>query len=130
MLISYWESKFSLFGSKLRQISFWAILLLVLLGLFGCRSPLIMIEEVSPQKVGKTVYLTGKVVHLAPFIGNGAYQMEDGTGKIWVVTTQTLPQWNQQIKIKGKIGYQSLPFAQQELGDFYLVELEQLSFLP
>jgi hypothetical protein len=130
MLISYWKSKFSLFGSKLRQISFWAILLLVLLGLFGCRSSLIMIEEVSPQKVGKTVYLTGKVVHLAPFIGNGAYQMEDETGKIWVVTTQTLPQWNQQIKIKGKIEYQSLPFAQQELGDFYLVELEQLSFLP
>jgi len=127
MLIAYWKSKFSLFGSKLRQISFWAILLL---GLVGCRSPLIMIEEVTPQKVGKTVYLTGKVVHLAPFIGNGAYQIEDRTGKIWVVTTQTLPQANQQIKIKGKIEYQSLPFAQQELGDFYLVEREQLSSLP
>ncbi|NJL53030.1 MAG: hypothetical protein HC930_14030 [Hydrococcus sp. SU_1_0] len=86
-----------------------------------------MIEEVSPQKVGKTVYVTGKVVHLAPFIDNGAYQMEDGTGKVWVVSTQTLPQGNQQIKIKGKIEYQSLPFAQQELGDFYLVELERLS---
>jgi hypothetical protein len=126
MLIAYWKSKSRSFGSKLRQISFWAILLL---GLVGCRSPLIMIEEVT-QKVGKTVYLTGKVVHLAPFIGNGAYQMEDGTGKIWVVTSHALPQANQQIKIKGKIEYQSLPFAQQELGDFYLVELEKLPSLP
>jgi hypothetical protein len=129
MLISYGRSKSRAFGSKLRQISFWAILLLSL-ALVGCRSPLIMIEEISPQKVGKTVYLTGKVVHLAPFIGNGAYQMEDGTGKIWVVTAQTLPQANQQIKIKGKIEYQSLPFANREWGDFYLVELEQLSSFP
>jgi hypothetical protein len=125
MLISH--LRFSSFSVRLRQISLGVTLLVTLV---GCRSPLITPKEISSQKVGKTVYLTGKVGHLAPFLGNGAYQVEDGTGKIWVVTAQTLPQVNQQINLKGKIEYQSLPFADQELGDFYLVELERPSSLP
>ncbi|MEN9871147.1 MAG: hypothetical protein RLZZ171_2135 [Cyanobacteriota bacterium] len=123
MLISH--SKFRSFFVRLKQISLGVTLLA---SLFGCRTPVITVKE-SPEKVGKTVYLTGKVVRLAPFLGNAAYQIEDATGKIWVVTTQ-IPQSNQQINIKGKVEYQSLPIAEQELGDFYLVELERLSSIP
>ncbi len=112
---------------RFRQISLW---ILLLMGLFGCRTPLISVEDISQKKVGKTVYLTGKVVHIAPFVDNAAYQLEDATGRAWVVTTQNPPIFGQQINIKGKIEYQSLPFAEQELGDFYLVELEQLPLLP
>lgn len=112
--------------TQIKQLSLW---LTLLVSLVGCRSPLIAIEEVSPKKVGKTVYLAGRVVGVAPFLDNAAYQIADDTGKIWVVTTQTLPQSNQEIKIKGKVEYQSLPFAEQELGDFYLIELEQLPAL-
>lgn len=121
MLISHlrFKSVFAFF----QQISLGVILLT---SLGGCRTPLITVEEITPKKMGKTVYLKGKVVHQAPFLDNAAYQLEDGTGKIWVVTTQAIPQFNQQISIKGKIEYQSLPFAKQELGEFYLVELEQL----
>lgn len=108
--------------AKPQRISLWIAFLATLV---GCRSPLIVVEAISPQKVGKTVYLSGKVAHLAPFLGNGAYQLEDGTGKIWVVTNQPLPHRNQQINLKGKIAYQSLPLAEQELGEFYLVELER-----
>ena len=114
---------FTLLLNKLKQISLWATLIL---SLFGCRTASIAIEDIAAKKVDKTFYLQGKVVHLAPFLGNSAYQLEDSTGKIWVVTTQNPPSLNQQIEIKGKIKYQSLPFAEQELGDFYLVELEQI----
>jgi hypothetical protein len=124
MLISH--LRFRGFFVRLKQISLGVTLLA---SLVGCRSPLITVKE-SSQKVSKTVYLTGKVVRLAPFLDSAAYQIEDGTGKIWVVTTQTLPPSNQQINIKGKIEYQSLPIAEQELGDFYVVELERLSALP
>jgi hypothetical protein len=125
MLIS--PLKFRLFFVQFQKISLWSTLLATLV---GCRSPLIVVEAVSAPKISKTVYLTGKVVHLAPFLGNGAYQLQDGTGKIWVVTHQTLPQKNQQINLKGKIAYQSLPLAEQELGEFYLVELERPADLP
>ncbi|HEY9769060.1 MAG TPA: hypothetical protein V6C71_11295 [Coleofasciculaceae cyanobacterium] len=98
-----------------------------MISLVGCRASLIAIEGISAQKIGKTVYLKGKVVNLAPFLDYAAYQIEDATGKIWVVTTQKPPEFGQPIDIKGKIQYQSLMFAKQELGDFYVIELEQLS---
>ncbi|MEL6578163.1 MAG: hypothetical protein AAFQ14_00315 [Cyanobacteria bacterium J06621_12] len=117
------------FGSVLHKLKEIGLAIALLASLFGCQTPLIVVEEISAKKVDKTVYLTGKVVHQAPFLDNAAYQLEDETGKIWVVTTQNPPRLNQKINIKGKIQYQSLPFAQQELGDFYVVELEQLSSL-
>lgn len=106
----------------------WSIgLLAILLGsLIGCKPSLISIDEVFQKKAGKTVYLTGKVTHLAPFIDLAAYQIEDETGNIWVVTSETPPKIDTMITIKGKVEYQSLPFNQQELGGFYLVQLRQL----
>ncbi len=112
-----------LIADRFKQIS----LGIILLGsLIGCQASLISIQKISAKKIGKTVLLTGQVVHLAPLIDQTAYQLEDATGKIWVVTSQTPPKINQLISIKGKINYQSLPFAKQELGDFYVVESEQL----
>lgn len=121
MLISHF--KFESAIDKLKYISLWGILLS---SLIGCRTSSISIDRISERKIGKTVYLTGKVVHLAPFVDNAAYQLEDTTGNIWVVTTEDPPQLGREISIKGKIQYQSLPFAQQEFGDYYLIELEQL----
>lgn len=115
--------KFQPVTSKLKYISLWAILMG---SLISCQTALISIKQISQSKVGKTVYLTGKVVHLAPFVDNTAYQIEDNTGKVWVVTSQSPPKLEQTLSIKGKIAYQSLPFAERELGDFYIIELEQL----
>ena len=121
MLVS--RLKFKPVLNTLKYISLWGILLS---SLIGCKPPQISIEQISDKKVGKTVYLTGKVVHLAPFVDNAAYQIEDPTGRAWVVTTITPPKLGQKISIKGKIEYRSLPFAKRELGDFYLIELEKL----
>ena len=110
-------------ANQLKYISLWGILLS---SLIGCKPSPISIAQISEQKTGKNVYITGKVVHLAPFVDNAAYQVEDMTGKIWVVTTDTPPELGQKIKIESKIKYQSLPFADRELGDFYLIELKQL----
>ena len=123
MLVSY--CKFKPVFNTLKYISLWGILLS---SLIGCKPSQISADQISVKKVGKTVYLQGKVVHLAPFVDNSAYQIEDPTGKTWVVTGEKLPKLGQKIRIKGKIEYQSLPFAEQELGDFYLVELEKLEF--
>lgn len=117
---------------KLRLVSsinskswFWSLLVLILGGLTGCQPPVIKIEQIQQKKSGKVVYLTGKVTQKAPFINTAAYQIQDQTGSVWVVTQQTPPAIEQKIAIKGKIQYQSLPLAQQELGDFYIQELEQ-----
>jgi hypothetical protein len=114
--------KFEPVISKLKYISLWGILLS---SLTACQPPLITIEQISSSKIGKTVYLTGKVAHLAPFVDNTAYQIKDSTGKIWVKTAQSPPELDQPVTIKGKIAYQSLPVAEQDWGEFYIVELEQ-----
>jgi hypothetical protein len=97
--------------------------------LLSCRPTLIAIEDISTKKIDKTVYLSGNVVHVAPLVDRAAYQIEDATGSIWVVTPQEPPEPGQQIDIKGKIQHQSLSFAEGQLGDFYVVELEQLDDL-
>lgn len=100
--------------------------LLLLCSSVSCSVSPISLKDISSKKVGKTVYLTGEVVHLAPLLDRTAYQLQDNTGTAWIVTATEPPQRGQQIYLKGKVEYQSLPFAQQELGSFYAVELERL----
>ena len=97
----------------------------LLCSLVSCRASQISIQDIS-SKIDKTVYLTGEVVHLAPLVDRTAYQIEDTTGTAWVVTATEPPIHGQQIDIKGTVQYQSLPFAEQELGSFYVVELERI----
>ncbi len=113
----------SLANSKLFYIG---VLAIAVFSLVGCQPPEISIIDVEKKKSGKTVYLTGKVIHLAPFVDNAAYKLQDNTGSVWVVTSKTPPTLKAMVSIKGKIQYQSLPFAETELGDFYVIELQQL----
>lgn len=110
-----------------KRIISWVILSVTLV---ACGDSMVDVAKIDTTKLNKTVSLTGKVVQVAPFVENAAYQIEDDTGKIWVVTIKAPPQPGEKIQIKGKIQYQSLPFAEQELGELYLVELEQLAIPP
>jgi uncharacterized protein YdeI (BOF family) len=75
--------------------------------------------------VDTIVYLQGQVTNRAPLLGSGAYQLKDTTGTIWVFTNQTLPNVGDQVSIKGKLQFQSIPIGVQELGEVY-VQQEQL----
>lgn len=122
MLVSYFLVK--PVTNQLKYISLWGILLS---SLIACQPSSIAIAQISETRIGKTVRLTGKVVHLAPLVDNAAYQLADATGKIWVVTSQEAPPIGKQIAVTGTIAYQSLPLDQQDLGEFYLLEIEQLT---
>ncbi|HEY9835052.1 MAG TPA: hypothetical protein V6D26_31160 [Stenomitos sp.] len=71
------------------------------------------------------VYLQGQVTNRAPLLGSGAYQLKDATGAIWVFTNQTLPNVGDEVLIKGKLQFQSIPIGVQEFGEVY-VQQEQL----
>lgn len=75
------------------------------------------------------VYLKGKVESRAPFLGTGAYQLQDNTGSIWVLTKQTVPQTGEQMLITGLVRYKGVTFkelAGKDLGEVYVEEIEQL----
>ena len=77
-------------------------------------------------KKHKPIYITGKVIKIAPLLGKNAYQVQDDTGKIWVITTAKLPSIGQKIFIKCNIKSQNSSSKSQDLEKIYLVELEKL----
>lgn len=84
------------------------------------------IEQLQQQPNQRTVYLQGKVGDRAPFVGSGAYQLQDSTGTVWVFSEQSLPQPGTEIRIKGQLNYASIPVGEQDLGEVYVIQLQQL----
>ena len=93
------------------------------LGNFRIGSNVTPIREIKPEQNDRaTVYIQGKVERQVPFLKRWAYQIDDSTGKIWVVTSQNKLAKGEQVVIKGKVKYQSIPLAGKELGEVYLEE--------
>ncbi|MGK7897777.1 MAG: hypothetical protein AB4372_30210 [Xenococcus sp. (in: cyanobacteria)] len=129
---------------KINKITYCILIISLNLNLVGCDFlasvnlwnnekpiPINAISERSPsqranKKNHKSIYIKGKVIKLAPLLGNNAYQIQDDTGKIWVITTEQLPSVGQFIFIKCNIKFKNLSLGNQEIDELYLVELERL----
>jgi len=59
-----------------------------------------------------------------------AYQLQDSTGTIWVLTNQAGLQLEDKVLIKGNIHYQSIPLAGKRFWEVYVHEQEQLERTP
>jgi hypothetical protein len=114
----------------------WFLLFLGI-GLIGCNSSEnlnaalsnssgVSISGLQQQEASKVVYLKGKVGDRAPFLGSGAYQLQDDTGTVWVVTKGTLPAKGDIVSIKGEAKYETISIGEQQAQEFYILELEQL----
>ncbi len=80
------------------------------------------IGELKPQQNDQAVYIQGQVERQVPLLQRRVYQINDSTGKIWVITNQTALRDGEQVVFKGKIRYQSIPLAGKEFGEVYLEE--------
>ncbi|MTJ46991.1 hypothetical protein [Dolichospermum sp. UHCC 0259] len=80
------------------------------------------IQKITKKNQDTTVYIQGKVEKYAPLIKKKAYQINDSTGKIWVITNQGNFQVGEQVVLKGNVQYQSVPLAGKEHGEVYLKE--------
>ena len=79
------------------------------------------IEQVMENRDGRKVYITGKVLRTVPLVKNGAYQVQDETDQLWVLTTQKLPKEGSQVSILGKVVFQELSISEKQL---YVQEIE------
>lgn len=104
--------------------------LLALLGLGGCweRSPQItpIVELNDTQQPDVLVYVEGTVRDRAPLLNQTAYELEDDTGKIWVVTSDSSPESGQRVAIQAKIKSKSIVLNQIQSEEVYLQEVRQL----
>ena len=51
----------------------------------------------------RQVKLSGSVVDSYSFVGNGAYQIEDSTGKLWVVSNGGVPRKGARVSASGTV---------------------------
>lgn len=85
-------------------------------------------DAANPAAVRQgTVYLRGVVGDRIPLIDGQIYELQDSTGRIWVVTTDTARQSGDRVLIRGDIRWvdEVLPDA-GEMDQVYVQELELL----
>jgi len=51
----------------------------------------------------KEVGVAGRVTDSYGVMGKGAYELEDGTGRIWVATTRGVPSRGARVGVKGRV---------------------------
>ena len=89
------------------------------------------IRDLKPQQDNNVmVYLQGKVAKQIPLLERQVYQLQDSTGTIWVLTNQTSIQQGDEVLVKGKVRYESIPLAGKDFGELYIEEQEQLERIP
>jgi len=52
---------------------------------------------------GKEVGIVGNVTDSYGVLGNGAYEIDDGTGRIWVATQRGVPSRGSRVGVKGRV---------------------------
>ena len=52
---------------------------------------------------GKEVGIAGRVTNSWGALGSGAYELDDGTGRIWVATTRGIPSKGARVGAKGYV---------------------------
>ena len=63
----------------------------------------------------KEVGVAGTVTDSYGVLGNGAYEIDDGTGKLWVVTRRGVPSRGSRIGAKGRV-YTGFSFGGRSFG--------------
>ena len=84
------------------------VLLLALIFLVsGCFFQMSISEiKYEPQKYrDREITIKGKVVETLgiPFVQKGIYQVDDGTGKIWVISQTRKPFRGEEVTVEGKV---------------------------
>ena len=74
------------------------------LGLAGCATKTINRIMAEPSRYNnRDVTVKGTVVKSASLLGHGTYQIDDGTGTLWVISKKGVPRKGAHVKVTGKI---------------------------
>jgi hypothetical protein len=83
----------------------WLLLAGLSLSTLACAGTTINHILAEPQHYTRKseVTLKGDVVESMSLLGHGAYKLDDGTGSIWVISTQGVPRRGARVKVHGRI---------------------------
>jgi len=83
-----------------------AVVLAAGLGLLGVGCTHMTVNRLlaEPNRYSnRDVTLNGDVVKSASVLGHGAYQLDDGTGRIWIVSNRGVPRQGARVKVTGRV---------------------------
>jgi len=88
-----------------RTIFLLPFLLALLMGLTACpnQTNIGKINADPNRYMDKEVGLTGRVTDSYGVLGQGAYELDDGTGKIWVLAERAVPARGSHVEAKGHV---------------------------
>ncbi len=66
------------------------------------------------------VIVKGVVGDRVPILNGTVYELQDSTGKIWVLTQKQPPNSGQELTITGNLRFKSIPLNGQEQGSVYV----------
>lgn len=76
------------------------------------------IEQKSPHF---SVHVKGKITAIAPFAsGLRAFEVQDETGRIWIVTKEKVPSKGSAVVVKGTVRHKKISIAGQDQSTVYL----------
>ena len=88
----------------LRRSAGVVVLSMLAAGLAGCRETTVARLLAEPERWrDKDVTLVGNVIQSASVLGRGAYQLDDGTGVIWVISTHGVPREGARVGVRGEL---------------------------
>jgi hypothetical protein len=101
----------------LRKAFFLSAILAGVLALSACpsKTTISRINQDPGRYRDKDVGLIGTVTDSYGVLGNGVYELDDGTGRIWVMTTRGVPSRGSRVGVSGRV-YTGLQFGGRNYG--------------
>ena len=84
------------------RYALWGALLCGVLILSGCERKTIQEIRAEPfLYANREVAIAGNVIRSFSMLGRGAYEIEDGTGRLWVLSETGVPREGSRILVRG-----------------------------
>jgi hypothetical protein len=89
---------------RYKRYALLVVVVLWALAMSGCEQKTINEIKADPGRyANREVSVIGTVVRSVSVLGRGAYEIEDGTGKLWVISERGVPREGAKIVVKGTI---------------------------
>ena len=86
------------------RLALLSLLAVLALFLSACEQKTINQIKADPQRyANREVGIVGNVVRSFSVMGRGAYEVDDGTGRLWIVSDKGVPREGARVAVKGKI---------------------------
>jgi len=91
-------------SGRVLQYALVAVVVVFALISAGCEQKSINEIRANPSKYAdKEVSVVGNVGRSFSLLGRGAYEIDDGTGKLWIISDKGVPREGARVLVKGTI---------------------------